>query len=75
MKDIEGIEHALEVLKPHFAEVDAEFERTNNRFLALAAADHEAIGRVLRAHLVVESFLDSFLRDTFGFDPTELRAV
>lgn len=73
MKDIEGIDRAIAVLKPHWNEIDAEFERHNNRFKDLFAADHDTIGRVLRAHLVVESFLESYLRETFGFDSDALR--
>lgn len=65
MRDIEGIEAALDVLKPHWAEIEADFARHNERFLALAAADHDAIGRVLRAHLVIENFLDTYLTATF----------
>lgn len=68
MKDIEGIEKTLEVLKPHWAEIEADFARHNERFLKLASADHDAIGRILRAHLVVENFLDTYLTETFGIE-------
>lgn len=61
MNDIDGIHAVLEVLSPHWDEIKADFDRHNRRFLKLAGADHDAIGRVLRAHLVVESFLDAFL--------------
>jgi hypothetical protein len=56
MKDIEGIENVVQILKPHWPEIEADFERHNARFLELAATDHDAIGRVLRAHLIVENF-------------------
>lgn len=68
MRDIEGIEEAMEVLKPHWEEIEAAFNRQNERYLALAAADHEAIGRVLRAHLIVENFMNSYLVDAFEFE-------
>jgi len=71
MKDIEGIEQALAVLKPHWAEIEADFEQQNRRFLELLSVDHEPIGRVLRAHLVIENFLDSFLSNFYGIEDIE----
>lgn len=68
MKDIDGIEKVLQVLQPHWNEIEADFERHNQRFLALAAVDHDAIGRVLRAHLIIESFMNSFLAQHYGLD-------
>ncbi|MBY3143966.1 hypothetical protein HFO65_36765 [Rhizobium laguerreae] len=56
MREIEGIEEAMGVLKPHWGEIEEDFHRHNARFLALAATDHDVIGRVLRSHLVVEIF-------------------
>lgn len=68
MNDIDGIEKVLQVLQPHWNEIEADFERHNQRFLALAAVDHDAIGRVLRAHLIIESFMNSFLAQHYGLD-------
>jgi len=68
MREIEGIKEAMDVLKPYWGEIEKDFERNNARFLALVAADHEVIGRVLRSHLVVENFLNSYLQGTFQFD-------
>ena len=74
MKDIDGIDRVLKVLKPHWVEIEADFDRNNERFLELAAADHDAIGRILRAHLVVESFLNTFLAQFYGLeDVSELK--
>jgi hypothetical protein len=74
MKDIEGIERAVAALRPHWAEIETDFNRQNERFLALAAADHDAIGRVLRAHLAIESFLGTYLETRLGVkDIKELR--
>jgi hypothetical protein len=61
MKDIEGIEKALAVLQPLWQEIEADFNRHNEHFLKLLAVDHEPVGRILRAHLVSENFLDNFL--------------
>lgn len=68
MREIEGIEEAMNVLKPYWGEIEQDFDRNNSRFLALVATDHDVIGRVLRSHLVVENFLNSYLQGTFGFD-------
>jgi len=74
MKDIDGIEQILSVLAPHWSDIEADFAKHNQRFLELAAADHDLIGRVLRVHLVVESFVDSFLSSHFGIqDLPDLR--
>jgi hypothetical protein len=61
----------LRVLGPHWEQIEEDFDRHNRRFLALAAVDHDAIGRVLRAHLVIESFLDTFLAAHYGIDNIE----
>ncbi|BCJ92111.1 hypothetical protein IZ6_28460 [Terrihabitans soli] len=71
MKDIEGIEHAVETLKPHWEEIEAEFERHNRRFLQLINASHNEIGRVLRTHLVIENFMNTFLAAQLSVDDIE----
>lgn len=71
MREIDGIEDVLRVLAPHKREIEDDFNRHNEKFLALAAADHDAIGRVLKVHLIVESFLNHFLASHFGLDNFE----
>jgi hypothetical protein len=66
MRDIEGIEKVLAVLEPYWAEIHADFDAHNRRFLQLAGANHDLIGRVLKAHLVIENFLNSFLSAHYG---------
>lgn len=68
MKDIEGIEKAIAALKPYWDEIEADFNRHNERFLKLLAVDHEPIGRILRAHLVIENFLDAFLTNFYQIE-------
>lgn len=68
MKDIDGFEDALKVLKPHWKDIEADFEKNNQMFLALAAMDHDAIGRVLRTHLIVEHFLNNFIVDFYALE-------
>lgn len=68
MKDIDGIHEVLKFLEPHWAEIEADFDRNNQRFLQLSEADHSAIGRILRAHLVIENFINSFLSNHYGIE-------
>ncbi|WP_281928545.1 hypothetical protein [Roseibium album] len=68
MRDIEGIDEAMEVLKPQWSEIEADFAQQNERYLAMAKTDHLTVGRVLRAHLIVENFMNSFLADFFEFE-------
>ena len=68
MKDIEGIEKAIAALKPYWQEIEADFNRHNERFIRLLAVDHEPIGRILRAHLVIENFLDTFLTNFYEIE-------
>jgi hypothetical protein len=71
LKDIDGIQDVLRLLEPHWEKIEADFHRQNERFIALAQADHETIGRVLRAHLVIESFLGEFLAAHYGIDEVD----
>lgn len=50
MREIDGIKEAMAVLKRHWEEIEDDFDRHNRHFLELASTDHEAVGRVLRAH-------------------------
>ncbi|WP_149898486.1 hypothetical protein [Rhizobium rhizogenes] len=68
MREIEGIKEAMKLLEPYWTDIEDDFLHHNTRFLELAATDHDILGRVLRSHLVVENFLNSYLQATFGFD-------
>lgn len=68
MKDIDVIQDVLRILEPHWNSIEADFNRRNERFLALAEADYDTIGRVLRAHLVIESFVGEFLMAHYGIE-------
>jgi len=56
----------LAVLEPYWAEIHADFDAHNQRFLQLAGANHDLIGRVLKMHLVIKNFLNSFLSAHYG---------
>ena len=61
MREIEGIEHAVEVLRPHMDDIDAHFEAENEKFKALIAREHDDLGRILKCHLIVEHYMNQFL--------------
>jgi hypothetical protein len=60
------IEEACRKIAPHLNRIETEFEGENSRFLELFSADHNEIGRVLRAHLIVERFMDNYLTHHYG---------
>lgn len=68
MKEIEGLDHALEVLRPKWDDINHHFESENKRFIALLQQDHDVMGRVLKAHLILEHYLTTYLGKTFGID-------
>ena len=71
MKEIEGLEHALEVLRPKWDDFNAHFESENEKFIGLLRQDHDALGRVLKSHLILEHYLTVYLKQSFGLDDLE----
>ncbi|WP_258098699.1 hypothetical protein [Marinoscillum pacificum] len=67
MREIEGIEHAVEILKPHMAEIDEHFNTENEKFKELFSRDHDDIGRILKCHLIVEHYVNQFLISHYSF--------
>lgn len=59
--DIEGVDEAYKILAPHWDEIESEFERHSDEFHALWSASHDEIGRILKAHLVLENYLNSYI--------------
>jgi hypothetical protein len=68
MREIEGLEHAVEVLRPHWDDFNRHFDAENEKFIALLRRDHDGIGRVLKAHLILEHYLTSYLSRCLGID-------
>lgn len=67
MKDIDGIDKVLEVLEPHWDELQKHFDLRNAYFIALISSDHDTLGKVLKSHLAIEAFIDDFLMKFYGF--------
>jgi hypothetical protein len=68
MRDIEGIEKVVERLRPHMAEIEARFNKENERFKTLMSQPHDVLGRLLKCHLVVERYLERFLAEHYGIE-------
>jgi len=68
MRDIEGIERVIDILRPHMAEIEAHFNQENARFIALIQRPHDVVGRLLKCHLIVEHYLERFLTEHFGLE-------
>ena len=51
-----------------YREIKEDLSRRSERYLVLAAMDHVVVGRVLRAHLIIENFMNSDLVDLFHFE-------
>jgi len=68
MKDIDGVNEVLEVMKPHMSSIEKHFTEMNDMFLGLINQPHDYIGRVLKCHLVVEHFLTKFLHDYYKIE-------
>lgn len=66
MRDIEGIEKVVNRLRPHMAEIEARFNKENERFKALMNHPHDTIGWLLKSHLIVEHYLERYLAEFFG---------
>ena len=71
MKDIDGIGNAWETLKPHWVGIQEHFDRRNAYFLDLILSDRESLSMVLKSHLVIEVFLNEFLKNLYGFSKFE----
>ncbi|CAD5356888.1 hypothetical protein [Citrobacter freundii] len=68
MKDIDGVQVVLEILKPHMGNIEKHFNETNEFFLTLYNQPHDKIGRVLKCHLVIENFLTRFISDFYKIE-------
>lgn len=68
MSEDARVEAALAILRPHYSEIEAWFHEQNARFIEIMESDHDALGRVLKAHLAVERFLTEFLEAQLGAD-------
>lgn len=57
---------AIAIISPHFDEIEAEFDKERRRFSILFSQEHDAVGRILKCHLVLENYLDRHLAETLG---------
>jgi hypothetical protein len=71
MRDIEGIENVVALLKPHWPQIDSHFNEENKKFIALISRPHDGIGRLLKCHLILEHYLDRYLSEHFEIEEFE----
>ena len=62
MRDIHGIDEAVEVLRPHLQEIREFFDNENNNFKELLRTDHTRFGRVVKCHLITETYIERYLQ-------------
>jgi hypothetical protein len=71
MQPIGKVPELVDKLLPHWSRIEEHVNTENNRFKALLVGDHDAIGRVLRHHLVVEHYVTCFLREQLNLSGLE----
>lgn len=63
MKDISGIEEAIAELGQYWPQIQEFFEKENERYKKLFNRDTEHIGRILKCHLIIESYIDKYIAE------------
>lgn len=67
----EGQQILLDMFAPIMDELTKEAQAEVDRFDAAFSADHNAIGRVLRVHLVIEQYMNEHIKATYKIDNLE----
>lgn len=65
MKIIDHIEQKLTQYKEHFDKIEENFNKHNEQFKALMKTDHDIIGKVLKCHLILENYINNYLKHKF----------
>lgn len=63
MKNLSGINRAVEILRPHRQEFEEFLEQENQKFKELLQTDHVRLGRIIKCHLIIESYMERLLCD------------
>ena len=61
MVDIEGVREAVAILEPYWKEIEEFIDVENKRFKALLRSDHTKSGRILKCHLIAETYVEKYL--------------
>ena len=61
MRRIKGIDEAIQILRPHWGQIDEFFENENRKFRKLVRRDHTILGRIIKCHLILETYIDKYL--------------
>ena len=74
MRNIRGIDKAVDILRPHRQEIDEYFDNENKKFIELLQTDHRNFGRIIKCHLILETYMERFLCKRLNIsDISELR--
>ena len=68
MNEIDGIQRVIDKLKPHWVEINDDFDRKNQKFIELMSVNHDSIGQILKCHLVIENAMDEYLIQKFAIE-------
>ena len=60
MRNITGIDKAVDILSPHWQEIDEYFNAENKKFTELLQTDHRNIGRIIKCHLILELYIERY---------------
>ena len=61
MVDIEGVREAMAILRPQWKEIENYIDVENMKFKALLRSDHTKSGRILKCHLIAETYVEKYL--------------
>ena len=61
MRTVKGIDKAVNILRPHWQELDEYFDTENKKFIELLQTDHRNIGRIIKCHLILEMYIERYL--------------
>ncbi|MDE0331266.1 MAG: hypothetical protein OXL41_05300 [Nitrospinae bacterium] len=61
MVGIERVKEIVAVLEPHWKEIEEFVEAENMKFKALLRSDHTKSGRILKCHLIAETYVERYL--------------
>jgi len=64
----EDISLAFDKLEPHWDEIQAEYKKREEYFQSLMSNDYSEIAQILKCHLIIEHYLNTFLEKELGLD-------
>jgi len=63
LENTKGFSKAVEILRPHWQEIDAQYEHDVQEYNLLFQKDSSLFGRIIKCHLVSEVYLEKYLKN------------